>query len=96
MSEKSKYIGKTPQLVVVNIRNSKETVAILPTVSVKERGTNWSDSTTETHEAVYGRGSNLKEALNDLYKEWNEICEEEYGEHVYVSKAVDDFYVLKQ
>lgn len=96
----SDLIAKTPRLIVINIRNTQETVVCLPTISVKKRGSNWNDPDTQTLTALdwvnCGRGSNLKEAKEDLFRRWKNYTREEYGESIYIETSDSKWITLQQ
>lgn len=96
----SERIAKTPKLIVINIRNTKETVVCFPTVSVKKRGTNWNDPETVTLTALdwvnCGKGKTLAEAKKDLFRRWENYTREEYGESVYIETSDSTWVTLKQ
>ncbi len=98
MQKGEKYIAKTPSLVVTNIRGSKETVVTMPTVSVKERGTDWKDSETftTTQHCCEGRGPDLKTAMDQMWEKWEKFSKEAFGETIFVEKSSKNWSLLTQ
>ena len=92
------YIAKTPRLLVINIRGSKETVCTLPTVSVKKRGTDWRDSETftTTEHCCEGRGATLQEAQRIMWEKWDRFARETFGESIFVEQATKTWEVMNQ
>lgn len=98
MTDDQLYIAKTPSLLVTNIRGSKETVVTMPTVSVKQRGSEWSKSETftTTEHQCEGRGPDLKTAMIEMWSKWDRFARETFGQSVFVEQTSSKWHVLQQ
>lgn len=98
MKRGTKYIAKTPALLVTNIRNKQTTVVAIGTVSIKERGTDWRDSETfkTTEHQCEAEAPTLKEAMTIMWEKWQKFTAEVYGETIFCEQASPDWVLLEQ
>ena len=78
----SRYIAKAPQLIITRILNERKTQVLFPTISVKERGQKWSDA--RTFRCFEGLGESEIEAKRNLYTKWEEFCQDQFNESIFI------------
>jgi hypothetical protein len=83
----STYIGKTPRIIHVRVRNKKVHLAFFAGgVSVKKRGSKWTEA---EHVGIHlvGSGENEQEAFDDMFDKWEEFCQDKFNESVFVEQV---------
>ena len=82
VTEKGQFVAKTDRFVITHVRSTHDVIVTVPTVSVKESGTEWSNS--ETIMSITGVGKTEPEAVKDMLRNWEDICMKDYGESIFM------------